>query len=106
MRKTQYIRNAEEELADKLWYERHQLLKMRVTGGTIKIVGRNEKSAPNAEVICEDIWEGALASARRVEKKYGLDNLGPYDDLSWGKLLGKLSALRWVMGCEWDNLDS
>ncbi len=27
-------------------------------------------------------------------------------DFHWGMLSGKLSTLRWVMGDEWDNLDS
>jgi len=50
------------------------------------------------------VWEGALKIAAKVEKKYGLDNLGSWDDFEWGMINGKLSALRWVLGEEWDSL--
>ena len=45
---------------------------------------------------------------REVEKKYGESMLAANvkDDFSWGLLSGKLSALRWVLGDEWDNLDT
>jgi len=55
-------------------------------------------------VIHEGIWAGALASAKKVEEKY--EDTGPWDDFEWGMLNGKLSALRWVLGDEWDNLDT
>lgn len=36
----------------------------------------------------------------------GEDNLGPYSDFEWGMINGKLSALRWVLGEDWDMLDT
>src|SRR6266404_8121788 len=56
--------------------------------------------------IQRDVWEGALNAAAKVEKKYGLENLGPWDNFEWGMLNGKLSALRWVLGDGWDMLDA
>lgn len=41
-----------------------------------------------------------------MEKKYGKGNLGPYSKFDWGMINGKLSALRWVFGDEWDMLDT
>jgi hypothetical protein len=46
-----------------------------------------------------------LESAKKVEDIYGKDNLS-FDDFEWGMINGKLSALRWVIGEEWDNLDT
>jgi hypothetical protein len=48
----------------------------------------------------------SVALAREVEKRHGKGNLGPYDDFEWGMINGKLSALRWVLGDEWDFLDT
>lgn len=46
------------------------------------------------------------AGRRRVETTYSPEELGPYSDFEWGMLNGKLSALRWVLGDEWDFLDT
>jgi hypothetical protein len=46
-----------------------------------------------------------LKAQRRIEQKYGKKNLF-VDDFGWGMFSGKLSALRWVLGDDWDMLDS
>jgi hypothetical protein len=46
------------------------------------------------------------AGRHRVEATYPAEELGPYTDFEWGMLNGKLSALRWVLGDEWDFLDT
>lgn len=40
-----------------------------------------------------------------VKAEYG-ETLGPYSDFEWGMLNGELSALRLVLGAEWDLLDT
>jgi hypothetical protein len=86
------ILEAEAEFFDRVWYDRHQvLLHLEHEGKT--------KTAP-------DIMKGARRAARKVEAKYSKKNLGPYSDFDWGVINGKLSALRWVLGDDWDMLDT
>ena len=83
---------AEQEFFDKVWHERHLLFRHRVESG--------QETAPAG------IWERALQAAEEVRHRYGEDQLGPYDDFEWGMINGKLSALRWVLGDDWDMLDT
>ncbi len=46
------------------------------------------------------------AGRRRIEEQYEVRDLPPYSDFEWGMLNGKLSALRWVLGNDWDFLDT
>lgn len=92
MRSEEEIIDASEEFFDKIWFDRHMMLKSSIEDG-------------NTEVN-PDIWKGAMEAEKRMIEKYGDENLGPYSDFEWGMLNGKLSALRWVLGCEWDMLDT
>ena len=86
------ILEAEQELFDKVWYDRHQLLRQLVNeGGT---------------TVHPETLKDAVKSAKRVERKRGKKNLGPHSKFEWGMINGKLSALRWVLGDEWDMLDT
>lgn len=80
------------ELCDEIWFDRHLVLREKVEKGI--------------ETVDPKIWKGALASAARIIEKYGEENLSPYSKFDWGMLNGKLSALRWVMGEDWDMLDT
>jgi hypothetical protein len=86
------ILEIEKELYDRIWYNRHQ---NRVYKAKHGIDGVTKK----------DVELGKVA-AKEKEEKYGKANLGPYDDFEWGMLNGKLSAIRWVTGSEWDFLDT
>jgi len=49
------------------------------------------------------------AARAKVEAKYGGKKaMSEYykDDYGWGMMNGKLSALRWMLGDEWDFLDT
>lgn len=107
-RKLSQIANAIGELIDKLWYDRHMATRYKIARGETKIV--EKESFPIKDharrPVQRDVWERALKGAAKVEKKYGRENLGPWSDFEWGMLNGKLSALRWVLGDEWDMLDT
>jgi len=47
-----------------------------------------------------------LGAAEDVRAKYPESELGPWTDFEWGMINGKLSALRWALGSEWDDLDT
>lgn len=102
------IVGAIDELCTKVWYNRHQVTCDKIERGQTKIVEKETFPVKDhlRRPIQRDVWEGALKSAVKVEKKYGLENLGPWDDFEWGMLNGKLSALRWVLGDDWDMLDT
>lgn len=97
------ILDSMDELVDKVWYNRHQNLIWRIEHGEIEIVPEGTESYGSG-VIHEHILEGAINSAERVEEKY--EDTGPWSDFEWGMINGKLSALRWVLGDEWDMLDT
>ena len=107
-RRLSQIVEAIDELFDKVWYNRHLGLRNQVASGQTKIVDkvvlRPGRRYPQ-NVVERDIWKGAVAAAERVETKFG-DDLGPWTDFEWGMINGKLSALRWVLGDEWDMLDT
>lgn len=94
MRTEDEIEEAVQEFLDKVWYGRH------CATPTADII-----DDPSMSKVDRDIKKQAQKAAAEIEEKYG-DELGPMSDFDWGMLNGKLSALRWVLGDEWDMLDT
>ncbi|RBY84914.1 PIN domain-containing protein [Blastococcus sp. TF02A-30] len=88
------IVEAERELFDRIWYHR-----------SLQHEYRLEDAGDDAEL--ERLLAIAGPGRRRVEGLYTEPGqLGRYTDFELGMLNGKLSALRWVLGSEWDFLDT
>jgi len=81
------IEAAEMEMIERIWYDR-------------------SRTSDDGETTAIEIVPEIMAKREEVEKRYGKDSLEPMSDFDWGMLNGKLSALRWVIGDEWDNLDT
>ena len=91
LRRVSDILDAEASLTDALWY------------------GRKPDQGQLAPTDWpEDIVAGMRASMRRMEQQYGKEELAKHteSEWTWGYLSGKVSAIRWVLGYEWDTLDS
>ncbi len=104
------ILEAEHLLYRQVWYNRHWNLRTAIESGKHRLVTRDEweKQQPKRrhKITIDTVWSMALAAAKRTEAEVGLEKLGPWTDFEWGMINGKLSALRWVMGSEWDFLDT
>lgn len=105
-----------DRLTTMVWHNRHMNWVWRVENGKEKIVSREEWDTGfakhgykyNAKHTPIEVWQGALKAALSARKQLGpgVDGYGPYTDFEWGMINGKLSALRWVLGDEWDMLDT
>lgn len=93
-RRLDEILEAEQEYFDRVWYHRSLMHDYRLEDdGDIQGLAEHQKVAGPGRA--------------RVEAKFaGQDKLGPYTDFELGMLNGKLSTLRWVLGSEWDFLDT
>ncbi len=88
------ISSAHTEFWDKVWWNRKQ-----------NLIWELEQEEPLSEETKAKIAE-IKKNCRKVERKYGKRNLG-WDDFEWGLLSGKLAALAWLGGAEWnESLDT
>jgi hypothetical protein len=91
LRRVSDILAAEAELFDRLCYGR-----------------KPHRDNPDPEDLQPDIVARMRAAQREVEEKYGIELLEKdvESEWAWGFLSGKVSAIRWVLGYDWDMLDS
>lgn len=100
---------AEDVLFHQVWFNRHMNLRWEVERGKVKVVDRatwEKRGSNNSKYIVDSVWERAQRAAAKTLRKYGKENFGPWNDFEWGMVNGKLSAIRWMLGDEWDMLDT
>lgn len=100
------ILDIEKELTDKLWYIRHLNFREQISNHDVLLVEKCNKEYDVQSFCSKDVLNRALKYATKMEKKYRKENLIPDDDIEFGMLMGKLSAIRWVLYGEWDDLDT
>lgn len=84
---------AENQYMDMVWHERKLVLLHNHE------TGRRVESPEILKLVNDSI--GA------IKARYPDGTIRPVnDDFEWGMWSGKLSALRWVLGDDWDNLDT
>ena len=100
---------AEGLLFHQVWYNRHMNLRWQVKEGEVKVVDHDtwvKNGSDNQKVIVDSVYDGAKRAAADTRRRYGPKNFRPWDDFEWGMINGKLSAIRWMLGDEWDMLDT
>jgi hypothetical protein len=90
-RTVEEVGEALSEFFDRLWYER----KLEFLEEAARV-----RRTPTEVLL------NTLMAMSEVKQRYGPENLVVADEFTWGLINGKLSALRWVLGYEWDCLDT
>ena len=85
------IQETYNKLSDLVWWSRHQLRLQKINSG-VEILAEKQKP----------LLAQAKRKATQIEKQYGIENL-KCNSINWGLLHGRMSALSWVMGAEWDE---
>jgi len=93
MRSLAEIQAAETEMYNRRWYDRSKTRDHFVEIGQV-------------EPLPDELREQVLSARSLIEAELGTETLQVGSDWEAGLWAGKHSALRWVLGDDWDNLDT
>ncbi|MBB5408870.1 hypothetical protein HDG34_002807 [Paraburkholderia sp. HC6.4b] len=96
-------------LRKQIWYNVNYLnLRESIKEGEIQVLSDTEwhaiKYPENLDYISDERWASAQRAAQKIEEEIGAENLVVIDDIDLENLNGKLSALRYACGEEWEHL--
>lgn len=98
---------------DQVRYNRYQNMLWEIEKGKRKVVTKVQweelmakDGRKHGKYIIDSILPVAAKNIEKVVKRLGPDNTGPWSHFEWGMINGKLSAIRWMLGDEWDSLDT
>jgi hypothetical protein len=78
------ISDAIEELTNRVWYDRHMVGLHKIQTGKTRIIARKDfgpqhyRDSAHSKLVVDEVWRRARKVAKRMERKHGKDNLGPY----------------------------
>ncbi|WP_446327072.1 hypothetical protein ACRHQN_27600 [Burkholderia pseudomallei] len=92
-----------------IWYNWNYLtLRSMIEEGEVNVVSTVEYNAitypDNLNYISDEKWAVLQAGARELEEEFGLELIAIPDELDLSFLEGKLSALKYACGWEWEHL--
>jgi hypothetical protein len=93
MRKKDEVLEKSEELFDKVWYYRKLVMFSLIRAG-------------KEEMFSESVSDKMTENMRRVEKLYGLKEDWQLTDNEWGYLQGQFAVINWMLGEDWDMIDT
>jgi hypothetical protein len=98
---------------DQVRYNRYQNMLWEIRKNKLKVVTKTQwdeliaqDRRNHGKYIIDSILPVAAKNISKVEKRLGPDNVGPWSHFEWGMINGKLSAIRWMLGDDWDSLDT
>jgi hypothetical protein len=80
------IEAAMREVEDRLWFD--------------------QSRAADHDGDSQNVALSVMARREAIERRYGKASLGPMTPFELGRLHGKYSALRWMLGGDWNVLDA
>lgn len=98
---------------DLVSYNRYQAMLWQIQIGERRVVTdeqyrelTKQNSNPYGKLVSKKTLEDAARNFAVIAARLGPENLRPLNELEWGMVLGKLSAVRWMGGDGWDDLDT
>ncbi|MDD5301224.1 MAG: hypothetical protein PHD65_12125 [Gallionella sp.] len=102
------LQAAEDLLFHQVWFNRNKHRLSSIQDGGVMVVDLDNfpKRLQAMSPVERDILKRTMQTARDAVQRYGKESFGPWTDFEWGAISGKLSAIRWMLGDEWDVLDT